>query len=268
VKVLLAVALVCALCAGEARGQSTLTFSGSSTIVPLVADLAYYYRRTLEQPPRFELHGGVSPTGLADAFRGISSAGMVARDREPGDPPSLVFHPIALSAVCIVTNTANPIPSISRADLQGLVAGRTTDWSQVPGATQTGPISTTAFAPGTAASTVFANTFVDPATPVALPTRSFTTARLVRASVTSTPNGWGYVDLAFTQGLHRVAYEGIPCDDATIASGAYPARRTLNLVTRGRPGRALARFLTWVRTDPIARRVVATRYVPVQRSAN
>jgi hypothetical protein len=33
-------------------------------------------------------------------------------------------------------------------------------------------------------------------------------------------------------------------------------------VTRGRPRGALARFLRWTRTSRVARRVIASRYLP------
>jgi phosphate transport system substrate-binding protein len=59
-----------------------------------------------------------------------------------------------------------------------------------------------------------------------------------------------------------MAYNGVPCTRATVRSGAYPAGRPLGVATRGRPRGALGRFLRWARTSPIARRVIATRYVP------
>ena len=59
-------------------------------------------------------------------------------------------------------------------------------------------------------------------------------------------------------------YEGITCSRATIASGAYPARKPLGFVTRGRPRGDLARFIRWIKRSPKARQVIATRYVPVR----
>ena len=53
----------------------------------------------------------------------------------------------------------------------------------------------------------------------------------------------------------------MPCTRATVSSGAYPARRTLGFVTRGRPRGELARFLRWVARDATAKRVIATRYI-------
>ena len=84
----------------------------------------------------------------------------------------------------------------------------------------------------------------------------------MRLFVLSTPAAWGYVDFAFTKGLHVVPYEGVPCSRATIANGSYPARSELTFVTRGAPRGAAARFIRWTRTSALARRIVRTRYVP------
>jgi ABC-type phosphate transport system substrate-binding protein len=86
----------------------------------------------------------------------------------------------------------------------------------------------------------------------------------MRDFIKATPNAWGYVDLAFAGELHVIPFDGIPCARATVASDAYPARTELGFVTRGRPKGRVARFIHWVRTSRKARRVIATRYVPVQ----
>ena len=91
--------------------------------------------------------------------------------------------------------------------------------------------------------------------------------RALRSYIASTPAAWGYLDSAFSDELHRVPFEGVPCTNATIASGAYPARRGLNLVTNGPPKGHVARFIRWIRTDRVARRDHATRYIPVDPSS-
>jgi ABC-type phosphate transport system substrate-binding protein len=85
----------------------------------------------------------------------------------------------------------------------------------------------------------------------------------VRDYVQATANAWGYVDLAYSRDLHTVPYEGVPCTRATVADGTYPARSEIGLVTRGKPKGRIARFIRWIKRSPRARRVIATRYVPL-----
>jgi phosphate transport system substrate-binding protein len=252
-----------ALAAPAAAPAATVEISGSTTALPLVADLAWFYRHDVERPGRFVLVGGGTGAGVADAARGIVDVGLASRPRAPTDPPGLRFTPFAASGICLVTNPVNRVPGFTRAQLQDLIAARATGWSQVAGSTRTDAIAAAALAEGAGARSVFLSTFVDAATPLAYAARTFVTAAQVRDYVRATPAAWGYVDVAFTSGLHVVPFEGVACSRATIASGAYSGRRDLAFVTRGAPSRAAARFMRWVRASPIARRVIATRYVPL-----
>ena len=248
-----------------APAQPTVTLSGSTTTLPIVADLAYFYTRATPGAPRIEIVGGGTQTGITDTARGITSAGMISRGLTAQDPPGLVLTPIALSGVCLVTNRANPVPGVSHAQVQELVAGRTTSWSQIPGSPRTDAIVPVALDPTTGARNVFETVFVDEATPLGYTPRTFLTAAQVRTYVEATPAAWGYVDVAFTDGLHALRYDGVACERATIRSGAYPARRPLGIVTRGRPRGPVARFLRWIAASPKARQVIASRYLTVSR---
>jgi phosphate transport system substrate-binding protein len=235
--------------------------SGSTTTQPLVADLAYFYRRETRSAPRVQIVGGGTESGIADTARGIVTAGMMSRALAPGDPPGLVFTPIAYSAICLVTNAANPVPNLTRAQIQDLVAGRISTWAQIAGSPLNVPLVPAAQSLGTSARTLFRTVFVDLETEVAYQPRTFATAAQMRSFVMSTPAAWGYVDLAFARGLHAVLYEGVACAHDSVRSGAYAARRPLGLVTRGRPRGALGRFLRWIARDATAKRVIASRYV-------
>ncbi len=235
--------------------------SGASPAQAVVADLAYFYRREHADAPRFSLVGGGTGTGIADAARGIVDAGLSGRALTQADPPGLTFTPLAQSAICIVTNRANRVPSLTRPQIQLLVSGVTASWAQVPGATRQDPIARVSFDPTSAARSVFLATFVDLATPLAPAAATFTGSAQVRDFIAATPAAFGYVDLEFASRLHAVPYAGVPCTRATVADASYPARRTLGFVTRGRPKGALARFLRWVRTDATAKRVITSRYV-------
>jgi phosphate transport system substrate-binding protein len=144
-----------------------------------------------------------------------------------------------------------------------MAAGRRQTWAEVPGAAIDGRIERVGLRAGLAGEVLFRESFLDPDTPV-VGFRAFSTVRAVRAFVLATPTAVGYVDFGFIGGLHAVPFDGIPCSRATIASGVYPGRRQLSLVTRGRPRGGAARFMAWVRTSAVARRVIAARSVPAR----
>src|SRR6185436_16656592 len=120
--------------------KKPIRLSGQQITQALVADLAYFYRHHNRRAPRFEISGGGTGAGLADTARGISDGALVSRELAPDDPPGLVLTRLARSGVCLASHHTNPVPSISHALLQDIVAGRVTNWSQVPGSTRTDPI--------------------------------------------------------------------------------------------------------------------------------
>ena len=250
------------IAAAPAQGAPTIVMSGEQVTQALVADLAYFYRRETPRAPRFSLTTGGTAAGIADAVRGVTDAALVSRELSPDDPAGLRLTRLATSGVCLVANKANPVPALTRAALQEIVAGRTTRWEQVPGAPRTGPIVPVDMGPTTGAGRVFQSVFVDEATPIGWRPVTLQTGAQARDYVEQEPAALGYVDLALTAPLHVIAYEGVGCTRRTIRTGAYPARRPLGIVTVGRPKRALRRFLRWVRTNRTARWVIATRYVP------
>ena len=255
-----------AAAAPQSAAARPIRMSGQQITQVLVADLAYFYRHEHRRAPRFELSGGGTGAGLADTARGIADAALVSRDLEPGDPPGLVLTRLARSGVCLVSHHTNPVPSISRALLQDIVAGRVTKWSQVPGSTRTDPIVPVALDPGTGAAHVFEQVFVDDDTPFAWQPITLLLSLQARDYVERTPSAFAYIDFAFTRPVHAIPYQGVRCTRATIRNGSYPATRPLGIVTVGRPKGALRRFLRWTRTSRVARRVIATRYVPISRA--
>jgi phosphate transport system substrate-binding protein len=262
---LLAAGLALAL-PDAAAAAKPIRMSGQQITQVLVADLAYFYRHERPRAPRFELAGGGTGAGIADVSRGISDAALVSRALETTDPPGLVLTRLATSGVCLVSNHTNPVPSMSHALLQDIVAGRVTSWRQVPGSARTDAIVPVALDPGTGAAHVFEQVFIDGSTPFAWRPVTLLLSLQARELVERTPAAFAYMDFAFTRPVHPIAYQGVPCTRATIRNGTYPATRPIGIVTVGRPKGELRRFLRWVRTSRVARRVIATRYVPVHQS--
>jgi phosphate transport system substrate-binding protein len=245
--------------AAEAR---TITMSGSAITGSLVADLAYFYRHAVRGAPTFQLTGGATDGGIADTARGITDAGLVSRALEPTDPPGLVLTPLARSSVCLITNRANPIASLSHDQVQDIVGGRVTNWAQVPGSQRTDAIEPITLTSSSGSARVFDDVFVDDDTPVLWQPQTVLTNAQERDLVAATPQALGYVELALSGPVHTVAYQGVACSRETVADGSYPAIRPLGVVTRGAPKGALAKFLRWARTSKTARRVILAHYLP------
>jgi phosphate transport system substrate-binding protein len=257
-----ATALTAAAPARAAAAPPTITMSGAAISRSLVADLAYFYGHAVRNPPRFSLVASSTNAGIADVKRAIVEGGMVSRNLGATDPSGLVLTPLALSGVCLVANRANPVPGITREQLQDIVAARVTSWSQIPGSARTDAIVPVTLDPSTGTRLVFDSVFLDIGTPILYAARTFDTSPQVRDFIEATPAAFGYVDLASAGPLHTLTYQGVACTRDTVRKATYPAQRPLGVVTLGKPRGALKRFLQWVATSRKARQVIATRYIP------
>ena len=177
---LLAVALLLLVPPAATAQRPPIRISGAFTVTALTADLAYFYRRAVRSPPRFDLVGGRTVTGMSDVARGISDIGLVSRPLGPGDPAGLVFTPFARTGICLVTNRDNPVPGLTRAQIQDLVAARVTTWPQIPGSPLLDPIVAGALTVGGGSRTTFEATLLDDATPQLYVPRTFVTAAQMR----------------------------------------------------------------------------------------
>ena len=250
--------------AHSAAKAPQINISGSNTALPLVSDLVFFYRRSVKDPPRFGIVGGGTDAGVIDAARGISDIGMASRGKIPDDPEGTVFTTFARSALCLVTNKENPVTGLTRTQIQSIASGQTTMWNQVPGSPRSDQIITAGLGPGTGEYSNFLRLFVDVGTPVTYRLRTLANSRQVRQYIEGTPAAAGYVDFAFSSGLHIVPYEGVSCTRQAILAGTYRGTFDVSYVTQGAPKGAVKRFIDWTKSSRLARRIVATRYVPVR----
>ena len=132
VTVLLAIAAL-TVAAPAAAGARALLLSGSTSIYPLMIQLAAAYHSATHQPtPKIEQ--GTSDAGINEVGAGKVDIGDVSRDPIIGvDPPGLVFTKIARDGVCMITNPKNPLSNLSQEEVKSIFTGNVRDWSEVPG---------------------------------------------------------------------------------------------------------------------------------------
>lgn len=244
-----------------AEARPVITLSGSTSIAPLAAKLIRTYLRQGHKV-KFSLLQGGSDIGVADVARGRVSIGNSSRDPKPTDPGGLVFNPIAKDAICLITNRANRLPSLSQAGVQALFSGRVRSWSQVPGATVSGTVGLNVRTAASGTQDAFQKIFQNPAT-ISSTAAARASNGLVQQSVQRNKRAIGYVSLAFTAGTHPVSYKGVACNLRNAKSGQYGGLRTFYMVTRGRPRGATRDFIRFITRNPAAKRVTATEYVPL-----
>jgi phosphate transport system substrate-binding protein len=245
-----------------ATAKPTITMSGSTSVAPLASLLAKRYLQVCGHCVNFKLLQGGSDIGVADAAAGRVTIGNSSRDPKPSDPGGLVVTKIARDAVCIVTNNANPVPTIDQAGVQAIFGGGIRTWSSVPGATQRGTIDISVRTPGSGTQDAFQRIFMG-TTKVFGGASQKTSNGLVQQVVKSDPAAVGYVSLFFTQGVHAIPYQGVPCTLRNAKSGQYGGSRNFYMVTRGAPKGAAKAWISWITHNSAAASVIGTNWVPL-----
>lgn len=236
-------ALVLAACGG-ARAAERVVVTGSSTIAPLMGEIA---RRFEAQHPgvRVEVQSGGSSRGLADVRAGRADLGMVSRDPGPGED-DLVWMPIARDGVALIANAAIPLESLSREEVLGIYTGAISNWKALGG--PDAPITVVHKAEGRATLDVFLGYLGIPGERVRPTIVIGENAQGIK-TVAGDPHALGYVSIGAAEVAARegerirlLALDGVRATDLNVAAGTYPMRRTLHLVARGEPAGAALEF--------------------------
>jgi phosphate transport system substrate-binding protein len=259
--VALAAVAVTAAVPAAASADTVITMSGSTSVAPLATLLAKQYVKT-HKGVKFKLAQGGSDVGIADVGAGRVTIGNSSRDPKSTDPGGIFFNKVAKDAICVATNTSNPISDLSQETIQGIFSGKITSWSDVPGAKATGPINLVVRTAASGTQDAFQKIFMGSNT-VASSASQKASNGLVQQSIKSDPNAVGYVSLDFVNGLNAAGYKGVACNLRNAKSGEYGGVRNFWMATRGRATGATASFIHWVQTNPTAQKIASTHWVPL-----
>ena len=124
-------ALILASCNSQTDQENELMITGSSTIAPVLSEIAKAYERQYPNS-RIEVQSGGSSKGLNDVRQGTSNIGMVSRRLKPSESDVQSYR-IALDGLAIIVNQSNPIEEINSLQVIDIYLGKITNWKQLGG---------------------------------------------------------------------------------------------------------------------------------------
>jgi len=247
----------------SARADGHVRITGSSTVAPVVAELARAFER--QNPSvRVDVEAGGSARGLTDVRRGLADIGMVSRAIRPEDDVTALL--LARDGVAIIVHADNPMGGLTRADVRGLYDGSYRRWTALGGPDL--PVTLVHKADGRATQAVFLEyTGLDNSAiaPDAVVGHNEQAIRTVAAN----PGAMGYVSIgaakaAIADGvsIRLPALDGVEASVAAVAAGRFPMARELNLVTRGKLSEAARRFLDFAHSHAARPLIEEESFVP------
>ncbi len=254
-----------ALAAPAAAGARALLIDGSTSVFPLMNQLAGAYHKATRQPTP-KVSQGTSDAGVNDVSKGRVDIGDVSRDPIIGsDPKGLVFTKIARDGVCMITNPKNPIGNLNQQEVQAIFTGNVREWGEVPGAKMSGPIDLVDRIQSSGTQDAFQNIFLGPTLKISPSAEAEESNGLVQNKVKTDEHAIGFVSFAFTPGVHTVGYQGIPCTLRNARSGQYQGVRNFWMVTKGLPKGAAKKFIEWVTSskNATARKIISSQWIAI-----
>lgn len=246
---ILAPTLVLPSC-GEGAAAATpaggaLTVVGSSTIGPVVAELAEQFERA-HPGSRIDVETGGSSRGIAAVRDGQADIGMVSRalKREEAD---LRAHMLARDGIAMIVHSSLPILELERESIRRIYTGELTDWSALGGPRR--PITVVHKAEGRSTQELFlAHMHLDAADVRAAIVIGENQQGI--KTVSGLEGAIGYVSIGAAEAaqaegapIRMLALDGVAATSSHVRDGRYPLSRELNLVTRAERSASAEAFI-------------------------
>jgi phosphate transport system substrate-binding protein len=249
--------LVALAAPAAANAATTLIGSGSVAAEPVLRPLFAKYQKVSKGKVHFLYTANGGNAGVADVQSGKSQFAGQARPPLPSDAGT-TYIKLYLDGLCIDVHPSNSVSNLSVPQLADIYHAITTNWSQVPGSNK----DTTIHPYGRDTNGGTFNFFLQGVLnnqPAASNVTALTADGLVKNAVAGDPNGIGYFGLAWQdRSVKSLTLNNVPCNAKNVKKLTYPLSRFIFLVlpTSG-PNPAAQRFADWVRTSPIAGKIIA-----------
>lgn len=247
------------------QASQRLIITGSSTIAPLMTELAAQYEK-IHPLVRIDVQSGGSGRGIADVHQGVADFGMVSRALR-AEENDLLRWPIARDGVAMIAHRTNSVTALSSDQVRAIYTGKIKNWAQLGGASDS--ITVVHKASGRATLEVFLEYF-DLRNPDVMAAiiageneQAIKTVMADARALAYVSIGTAEADIQNGVAIQLLKLDGIDATTATVADGTYPMARPLQVVAMQEPQGVAADFLAYIRSADVADLIRAQSFTPL-----
>ena len=253
-----------------AARAETLVIKGSDTLgAKLVPQLSEEFKAQ-HPDTTFNIAAEGSTTGIAAIIDGTAQIGMASRPTKPEEVAAAKTKGVnfketivAYDGIAVIVNSANPVKSLTKKQVEQIFTGDVSDWSAVGGSS--GKISV--YTRNTSSGTY--SEFKELAMKkrdYAPDSQKMAGNEQIASEVAKNPNGVGYVGLAYTKasGIKVVAIDGAVPSKESVLGKKYPYARPTFYYTNGEPTGAAKQFVDFTVSDAGQKIVEQVGFVPIR----
>ena len=247
-----------------------LVIKGSDTLgAKLVPQLAEQFKAQ-HSGTTFDIAAEGSTTGIAAIIDGTAEIGMSSRRAKSSEVGAAAakgrsMKPVivAYDGIAVIVNSANPVKSLTKKQVEQIFTGDVTDWSAVGGSGGKISIYTRNTSSGTYSE------FKE----LAMKKRDYAGSsqkmagnEQIAAEVGKNPNGAGYVGMAYTKasGTKVVSIDGATPSVKSVQDHSYPYWRPTFYYTNGEPSGLAKQFVDFTLSSGGQKIVAQVGFVPIK----
>lgn len=242
-----------------------LTIAGSSTVAPLVGEIAKRFEM-LHPDVRIDVQTGGSSRGIADVALDRVDIGMTSRELRTSEMTGVRSHVLAIDGVAMLVHADNTLTGLTDDQVRDLLRGVASHWSQIGGSDR--PVTLVNRANGRGETdVVLGHLGLDPAQ--VKPDLVAGENQHAIKTVASDPAAVTFISLGAAEleaqrgvPIKLLAWNGVPATIDHVAAERFPVRRRLILVTADAPRPLVAAFVDFARSDQIMDLVARFGFAP------
>lgn len=249
---------------GAAASQK-LVITGSSTVAPLVSEIARRYE-SKNSGVRIDVQTGGSSRGINDTRNAIADIGMISRALKPNEVDLQMFT-IALDGISIILHASNPVVTLNQQQIVDIYTGQLTNWKSVGG--RDARITVINKAEGRSTLELFLDYFelknskIKPHVVIGDNPQGIKTVAGNADAIGYVSIGAAEFEINYGVPIKLLSLDGVDASVANVHRGIFPLSRPLNLITRAAPQGLVKDFIEYARSTQVHDLVEAQYYVPV-----
>lgn len=245
-----------------------LVVKGSTTVLPIAQATAEAFMKA-NGSVSITISGGGSSEGikaLIDGTTQIANSSRNMKEKEIADAKGKgiqpVEHKIAMDAIVVMVNPANPVADLTLDQLKAIYTGAVTNWKEVGGEDKPIVVVGRDTSSGTFETWETIVMKKEKVLPAALVVAS---SGAMLQTVAKNPYAVGYDGIGYlNDSVKGVKVGGIEATKDTALSGTYPISRYLFMYTNGEPAGDAKAFIDFVKSADGQKIVEQVGFVPVQ----
>jgi len=253
-------------------GQNTptiqkLTITGSSTVAPLVGEIAKRFEAENSEV-RIDVQTGGSSRGIADVESAVADIGMVSRALKEEEKGKLYGFVIAKDGIGIIVHSSNPVKEINDEQVVAIYQGQIDNWKEVGG--KDAPITVVNKAEGRSTLELFLKYFQLKNSQIKAKVVIGDNQQGIK-TVAGNENAIGYVSVGAAEyeidlgvPIKLLPVGGVEATSETVRDGSFPLSRPLTVITKNQPEGKTLEFIQFAQSEEVHDLVKGQNLIPVQ----